>query len=737
MNKLFYKKQAKYWREALPLGNGKIGVMAYGGRHKDLLSFNNSSLWSGTGAEEPRNSVRKNLSVARDLLFNGEFNAAHELTKAELNGGWSEAYMPLGDVKISFAKKSVRGYRRELDLDTALHTVSFKGEKRTCFVSYPDNVAVYRVESDEPISLSVSLNSKLRSKSTVEGELLCIAGNAPDRSLPQYVSRKTLDYTKGEGMAFAMVLKTITDGKMSFEKSKLHIKGAKRVTFVITTKTGYLGWNKKPNNSVDDIKRQCIKQLNKVDCEYDVLLEKHLKDYQKLFNRQSFSLCAQSEMNTLDLLNTAKQGKTDPALIQLFYNYGKYLLIAGSRKGGQPTTLQGIWNASTCPPWSSNYTVNINTQMNYWPVSASNLSECAYPLIDFCYELMQAGQKTASVNYGCRGGCCNHNTDVWRKTTPVGGEPCWLYEPLCGAWLVNEAYSHYKNGLNITNEYKQKLFEAVRQSALFVNDYLVEHNGQYVIVPSTSPENNYFDSKGKKSAVDIGTAFDMQVARVALQNYLEVEPNGEIAGEVSEKLAALKPLGVGKYGLMEWSRDFKPEEIGHRHFSPLYCFYPADTVKYYADERLREACRELYHIRTENWQQYIGWSAAWAICLAGRLHEPKTAESVIDNMLANSVFGNLFDMHPPFLFQIDGNYGFVAGVNELLCYTENGVSELLPACPQSWQKGRMKNLLVGGVQLSFAWENGSVTEISADKPIKIMNKNLSEKCKLNDNVSVQ
>lgn len=736
MNKLWYKKQAGLWNEALPIGNGHTGVMIYGGRKNETLCFNNVTLWSGYPQDQNNPKSLERLDKVRELIFAGKQDEAHVIVENEMDGGYSEAYMPLGDLKIKFGTKCTRGYRRELDIDNAVHTVSMDGEVRTAFASNPDDVVVYRMKADKATDAVFEVKSKLKAAKFVKDGILCLAGNAPDVALPSYLGKvpNAVMYDQGKAMAFCLAVKIVTDGKVTDDGKKITVKKAKNITVYATTNTGFLGYDKMPETDREKVVNRCIAALNAVKTDYDELLSRHIADYKSVFGRQTFSIGGSSEISTVELLKTAKKGTPDPKLVELFYNFGKYLMIAGSRKGGQPLNLQGIWNARVRPPWSSNYTVNINTEMNYWPATSSNMAECAEPLVNMVYELMQQGRETAKVNYGCKGACCNHNSDLWRKTSPVQGGPCFMYAPLCGAWLVNEVYTHYKNGG--LDEYKDKIFYSVKASAEFINDYLVEHNGEYVIAPSTSPENEY-KFNGREVAVDYACAFDMAVAKAGMLAYLDFESEGELAEQIKEKLAKLRPNKRDSYGIMEWSEERELHEPGHRHFSPLYGLYPSNTIKYYENETEREWVRELYHFRKKNWERYIGWSAAWAICLAGTLHEPDTAQEIIANMLTYSVFSNLFDTHPPFLFQIDGNFGFVAGVNSLLLYSENGKAELLPALPSDWKNGEITNLVTCGVQLSFKWENGKVVSVSADKPITVMNLNLAENCNIGTNVTVE
>lgn len=402
-----------------------------------------------------------------------------------------------------------------------------------------------------------------------------------------------------------------------------------------------------------------------------------------LYRGQSISFDCEENITTDKLLKEVKSGGDEKALCELLYNYGKYMMISGSRKGGQPLNLQGIWNSSVRPPWSSNYTVNINTEMNYWGASHCGLSDCLEPFVNMVYGAMQNGKKTAEINYGCRGFACNHNVDLWRKTPPVKGDANYMFAPLCGIWLSNELYCHYQNGF--LEEHKEKIKEIVTESARFACDFLVMHDGKYVICPSASPENVFLNG-GKKCKLDYASAFDTALVRQAFKNALAISDDEALKAEIREKTPFLYPFKEAENGICKWHEDFETPEKGHRHFSPLYAFYPGNLIGFDTDGKQTQWIRRLFHFRLNNSGQHIGWSATWAICLAARLRESETAETVIRGMLSHAVFKNLFCVHPPFLFQIDGNMGFIAGINEILLTEENGVIELLPAMPDNLGK---------------------------------------------------
>lgn len=734
MDKLWYKSAAKAWKDALPIGNGISGVMVYGGKNKEKLAFNDCTLWSGYPKNQDNSSSLQNLDKARQLVFDGKNDEADQLAQSKMIGHYSESFMPLGMVELIFGATDKGAYKRQLDISNAINTCAFGGTKREAFVSYPDKIAVYNICFDKKNSVTIKAKSKMRSQVEIDKSLNLI-GNAPDFVAPNYLRTclHPIDYKGGKGMSFCLRIEVVSDGKMIFGKKDIKIVDAKEITLYFATATGYINSFEMPSVDTNVAMQKCIDILKQVDKKYDIVKQRHIEDYKGIYGKSSFSLNDQNEIPTNQLLALAKSGKTSNALIELFYNYGKYLTIAGSRSGGQALNLQGLWNNSMRPPWSSNFTANINVEMNYWGASSANLNECLSPFVDLVYEVMQHGKSTAKVNYGCRGFACNHNVDIWRKSAPVQGNSSYMYAPMCGVWLACELFEHYKNGK--LTEHKDKIFEIIKSATEFVCDYLVLHDGYYVTAPSASPENKFVNKDGKRCALDYASAFEIGLVRQIFANYLEIGDD-TLVQNVKEKLEKLYPFSNGKNGINEWHTDFVTPEKGHRHFSPLYGFYPARAIKYYADETQREWVRQLFHYRVDNCTWFVGWSVAWAICIAGRLHDAELAKTLVDNMMAKSVFRNLFNVHPPSLFQIDGNYGFVGGINEMLVYTENDLIELLPACPNTWQSGKVKGYVVSGATIDFEWKDGKITKVSSDKKVKIYSKHFDEKTVATSNIQI-
>lgn len=736
MHNIWYKKSAQNWREALPIGNGFTGVMVYGSSKKERLCFNDGELWSGYPKNYNSADSFDNLEKVRKLIFEGRNSEADALCEDKLKGFYSETFLPLGDVLFDFSKTDRNIIARSLDLSTGIHTVKSNGFKSEIFSSNPDKVTVYRIKADKRFSVKMKAKSKLHHSVRTDGGCLMLYGNAPDYAAPNYLRTELfpIKYNEKKGMAFCLCAQIFTDGMLISRKHSLKIAGASEVTVYFATATGFNGFDKMPCTDTNAVIKKCRLHLNSVEKSYDVLKKRHMNDFSKLYNQQSISFHKDEDISTDELLNAVKKGADEKPFCELLYNYGKYMIISGSRKGGQPLNLQGIWNHAVRPPWSSNYTVNINTQMNYWGVSRAGLSECIEPLLQMVYETLQNGRKTAEINYGCRGFACNHNVDIWRKTPPVQGDANYMFAPLCGVWLANEIFAHYKNGF--LNDYTDKVKEIVTESAKFANDYLILHNGQYVVCPSASPE-NVFVNNGKRCKLDYASAFDMGLVKQAFKNAAEISDDVNLKNEIAEKLPKLYPFRQGENGICEWHKNYDTPEKGHRHFSPLYAFYPADIIGYYADREKTEWIKQLFHYRTDHSNQYIGWSAAWAICIAAGLREGEAVQKIIRSMLNHSVFKNLFCVHPPFYFQIDGNLGFVAGINEMLLTAECETVELLPALPENFAlSGAVKDMVVNGVKISFEWKNGAVVTIHADKSVKILAKHISDNALIDNTVEI-
>lgn len=733
-----YTKPAKSWKEALPLGNGLTGIMIYGSLKKEYLCFNDGTLWSGYPKDYNSKDSLDYLEKVRSLIFEGRNSEADALCEDKLTGFYSEAFMPLGDIILKYKGVNKKGYLRSLDLSNAIHTVRSVSCCSEAFSSYADKISVYRIKADKPFSVTIKAKSKLKYEVTAENNNLFLLGNAPDYAAPNYLRKELypIRYNEGKGMAFCLQTEVHTNGETLCKKNKIKVKNATELTLYFVTATGFKGFDKMPETDRNIVKQKCKTALQTVSKDYESIKSRHIDDYSSLYNSQSISFESEKEVTASELLKAVKKGSDEKALCELLYNYGKYMIISGSRKGGQPLNLQGIWNNSVRPPWSSNYTVNINTEMNYWGASRSGLSDCIEPFIQMLYEALENGKKTAEINYGCKGFACNHNVDLWRKTPPVKGDANYMFAPLCGVWLSNEIYAHFKNGF--LGEYEAKIKEIITEAARFACDFLVMHDGKYVICPSPSPENVFKSDNGKTCKLDYASAFDMGLVKQAFKNALELSDDEQLKAEIREKSALLFPFKEGKNGILEWHKEYETPENGHRHFSPLYAFYPGNIIGFNNDREQTDWIKKLFKFRISNSTQYIGWSAAWAICISARLRDSETVRTVIRSMLSHSVFNNLFCVHPPFYFQIDGNLGFVAGINEMLLTEENGVIELIPALPENFARsGRVNDMVVNGAKISFVWKEGLITEIHSSEPIIIADKHLQKSLITDDNISIK
>ena len=716
MKRMVFRKPAANWYESLPHGNGKTAFTASGGRRVEKLWFNDAELWSGYPRDHDNPQSPEALVKARKQLAEGLAAEAEATVSANMSGDYSEAYMPLATVKIAVRAGLSRGYSRTLDFENGMLVTRDDKLKRKAFVSYPHDVAVYSAEGRSSFSLTVSGKSLMRHTVSVVNGIFTISGNAPDYAAPHYLRLKTspIRYDEGKAAAFALALKAETDGAVKCAGNKLRISKATYVRLYAVTRTGFGGYASMPETDCGKILDEAIAALAAVKVPYEEIERAHIEDYRALYFNQSLTL-AEGDGDVAALLKKARSGKPCAELIELLYDFGKYMTICASRTS-QPLNLQGQWNKEMRPPWSSNLTTNINAQMNYWGATRAGLEGCLTPFYEAVKEVAERGRRTAAVNYGARGFACNHNVDIWRNTSPVQGDPSYMYSPLCGAWLACEMFAHKRN----CGEIDEDATHVISEAAKFILDYLWEYDGKLVTAPSTSPETAYTEN-GKRSSVGIASAYETAVVRETFANCLISGADEELKEEIRNALKRLAPYEKADNGLAEWSGGRMSAEKGHRHFSPLYGVYPGNSVKEGSEEF--EWSKELFRYRLRYASSPIGWSAAWAICLAARFRDKEAAERTIGSFTARSVMNNLFDFHPPRYFQIDGNMGFVAGINELLIQESSGLITLLPACIDVIGSGEMKGAVVNGAKIDFRWSNGKVNYVRADKPVKIKDVN--------------
>ena len=736
-HKLRYAQPAACFEEALPLGNGCVGAMVYGDCREDRISLNHDTLWSGKPRRVQRPNAPDAYRKSASLLAAGKLGKAEAVLERDFTADWSQSYLPLGNLYMECLQGGeATHYIRQLDLQNAVATVEYTQNgiafHRTYFVSHPDNCIVVHITSDKPAGFAFRMDSQLESAVSAEGNRLILTGQCPVSIAPAYARDSVPTVYNGEGMRFCAIGTVQTNGNVRAEDETLTVSDATALTFVLCVETSYIDFRTLPTRPCRSLCETRARAL--IAKPYDTLYAGHIADHRALYDRvqADFGFPASSKM-TDDRLKAGNKDE-DLGLVELLYNFGRYLIIAASREGTQATNLQGIWNEQLFAPWSSNYTLNINTEMNYWPVLMNNLAGLDLPLIDLAGKLQVTGREAAQDFYGAEGYCAHHNADLWGHATPVGmqGKGCLRYAfwNMSAGWLCRHVWEHYEYTLD-QDYLRDTAYPLMKGAAEFCLSLLVKDGDRYILSPTTSPENSYLHPVYGRTGLTRSSTMTQAIVEDLFTN---ISRAADILGiedpfiaRVRQILPKLQPYAIGTQGqLLEFDEEIVEHDIHHRHLSHLYGLYPGQSITTQATPALAEACRVTLERRGDI---SSGWAMGWRVCPWAKLKDGNRALKLVKDQLrfmeptnrqcsfSGGTYPNLLDAHPP--FQIDGNYGVCAGITLMLLQCEDQKIRILPALPAQFQNGSVRGLKAkGDITVDIAWQEGKLKHYCLCSPVE-------------------